>query len=96
MPARRVVILLAVLAVAAGPAHAAAARGALRVGAARVDVTGQPGPSQTGKYDHERLYVRAIVLDNGAARAALVSVESGQFGWSATLNAGAEELVCPV
>src|SRR6187549_2264026 len=50
----------------------------LRVGAAKVDVT----PSQNelpkngyGVLDH--LYARAIVVDNGAATAALVTVDAG-------------------
>jgi neutral ceramidase len=86
----------ALLALAVGVVSAAGADGGLRVGAARIDVTGPRGPSQTGKYDHEKVYVRAIVLDNGVARAALVSVESGQFDWTATLKGVATELDCPV
>jgi hypothetical protein len=39
----------------------------LRAGAAKVNMTIAPGRSQTGKYDHETLYVRAIALDNGNA-----------------------------
>ena len=70
------------------------AQAQLRVGAARVDVTGKSGPSQTGKYDHERVYVRAIVLDNGFARAALISSE-GDTGGQATIDAVARELDCP-
>ena len=58
-------------------------------------VTGKLGPSQTGKYDHEHVYVRAIVLDNGAARAALISVESGSGNADATLKAIGQELNCP-
>jgi neutral ceramidase len=75
---------------------AVGADGGVRVGAARIGVTGPLGPSQAGRYDHEKVYVRAIVLDNGAARAALVSVESGQFDWTSTLNGVAKELDCPV
>ena len=97
MQTRRASDLLAVLVFAAGAVNAAEALGGqLRVGAARVDVTGPLGPSQTGKYDHEKVYVRAIVIDNGAARAALVSVESGQFNWPATLQGVAAEVGCPV
>jgi hypothetical protein len=49
----------------------------LKVGAAKVDITpkDQPTPPATGKYDHERGYMRAIVLDNGVTRACLVSAE---------------------
>jgi hypothetical protein len=71
------------------------AQAQLRVGAAKVDVTGKLGPSQTGKYDHEHVYVRAIVLDNGFARAALISSE-GDTGGQATVDAVAKELDCPV
>ena len=85
--------VLVFLAFAAG---AAGAENGLRVGAAKVDVTGPLGPSQTGKYDHERVYVRAIVLDNGTARAALISTESGGGDMEATLKAVAAELNCPV
>ena len=71
------------------------AQAQLRVGAAKVDVTGKFGPSQSGKYDHERVYVRAIVLDNGFARAALISSE-GDTGGQPTVDAVAKELDCPV
>jgi hypothetical protein len=67
----------------------------LRVGAVKVDVTGKFGSSQTGKYDHERVYVRAIVLDNGSARAVLISFE-GDTGGQAAVEAVAKELDCPV
>ena len=70
------------------------AHGELRVGAAKVDVTGKIGPSQSGKYDHEHVYVRAIVLDNGSTRAALISVE-GDNGGQPTIDAVARELECP-
>src|SRR5579871_3748930 len=51
---------------------------ALRAGAAKVDVT--PAPSELPKtYDGilDHLYSRAIVVDNGSARAALISVDAG-------------------
>jgi neutral ceramidase len=75
---------------------AASAQSGLRAGAAKVDVTGPFGPSQSGKYNHERIYVRAIVLDNGAARAALISTESDSGNMAATLKAVAGELNCPI
>jgi Neutral/alkaline non-lysosomal ceramidase, N-terminal len=93
MQFKRFYVLLVLLAFAVS---AAGAERELRVGAAKVDVTGPFGPSQTGKYDHERVYVRAIVLDNGVARAALISVESGQFDWTATLKEVGAALNCPV
>jgi hypothetical protein len=71
------------------------AQAQLRVGAAKVDITGKFGPSQTGKYDHEHVYVRAIVLDNGVARAAMISVE-GDTGGQSAVEGVAKELDCPV
>jgi neutral ceramidase len=82
---------------------AAAARGqaALRVGAARVDITPPADPANppSGKYAHERLYVRAIVLDNGTARAALIGADQGGLPegvWKAASKQIAAELNCPV
>lgn len=54
--------------------------GPLRVGASRVEVTQLMPPQVTppsGNFEHEKLYVRAIVVDNGITRAALVSVDGG-------------------
>jgi hypothetical protein len=67
------------LATSIGLAAPAVAAPALRAGAARVDVTpaGDPAYPASGRYAHERLYARAIVLDNGATRAALVGLDLG-------------------
>ena len=49
--------------------------GALKVGAARVDITSMAYPDGNipeRSYAHEWLYVRAIVLDNGDAKAVLI------------------------
>jgi hypothetical protein len=74
MKTRAAVLLLLFL------ASAVTAEAALRVGAAKVDVTpGEPVAPATGKYDHERLYIRAIVLDNGTNRGALVSMDAGRL-----------------
>lgn len=94
MQIKRLACVLFAVAVMAGPGSAHAA---LRVGAARVDQTGAFGASQSGQYDHERVYARAIVLDNGTARAAIISYEGyGDFDTAATLKAVAELLNCPV
>jgi neutral ceramidase len=64
------------LASAAGSHAQAVAPGPLRVGAARVDITPAPGdlPKQyLGVLD--RVHARAIVIDNGATSAALVTVD---------------------
>ena len=64
----------------------AAQAGPLRAGAARVDITppadaalpmaGYGGRTQGFKGIHDRIYVRAIVLDDGATQAAVVEWES--------------------
>ena len=44
----------------------------------------------SGKYAHERLYIRAIVLDNGVTRAALIGADLGGLGeevWIGRLQA---------
>jgi neutral/alkaline ceramidase-like enzyme len=80
---------------------AAAERGSLRAGAARVDITPPVNPEYppSGKYEHEHLYVRAIVLDNGLTRAALLNADLGNMPEDVWANASkqiAEELKCPV
>lgn len=72
----------------------------LRVGAAKIDITpkDQPTAPATGKYDHERTFIRAIVLDNNTTRAALISIEGflDVPGWAESLRQIAAELQCPV
>jgi hypothetical protein len=80
----------------ASVAIAPANESTLRVGAAKVDVTNVSAlPPATTKYDHERANVRAIVLDNGAARAALISVPGSEFDWPSISKQVASELNCP-
>ncbi|MGA8101725.1 MAG: neutral/alkaline non-lysosomal ceramidase N-terminal domain-containing protein [Candidatus Acidiferrales bacterium] len=81
--------------------HAAFAQSNLRVGAARVDITPPSDPANppSGKYAHEKLYVRAIVLDNGSARAALIGADQGGLSeeiWQAASKQIAAELNCPI
>jgi hypothetical protein len=73
----------------------------LRAGAARVDIT--PAVDATnppaGKYAHEHLYVRAIVLDNGAARAVLIGADQAglpEIVWTTASKQIAKELDCPI
>src|SRR6266849_4736563 len=78
----------------------AAEHGGLRAGAARVDITPPVNPDYppSGKYAHERLYVRAIVLDNGTTRAALIGADQGGLPegvWKAASKQIAAELNCP-
>ena len=67
------------IAIAFGMSAAAYAQNApFRVGAAKVDVT--PAPAELPKnYDGilDHVYSRAIVIDNGSATAALISVDAG-------------------
>ncbi|HEV2401257.1 MAG TPA: hypothetical protein VGS27_30260 [Candidatus Sulfotelmatobacter sp.] len=77
------------------------AQGALRVGAARIDITPASDPANppSSKYEHEKLYVRAIVLDNGTTRAALIGADQGGLSdaiWNAASKQIASELQCPV
>ena len=73
----------------------------LRVGAARIDITPAADPANppSGKYAHEKLYLRAIVLDNGNARVALIGADQGMLMeniWAAASKRIAAELNCPV
>jgi hypothetical protein len=83
------------------PGAAAVQHGSLRAGAARVDITPPINPEYppSGKYAHEKLYIRVIVLDNGATRAALIGADQGGLGeeiWSVAAKQIAQELGCPV
>ena len=97
---RRFVRLALALYVALSLAKAASAE--LRAGASRVEITpplasGTEGP--TGKYDHEHLYVRAIVIDNGKTRAALIGADQSNMPegiWSEASKQIAKDLDCPV
>ncbi len=80
--------------------YGAAEQGSLKVGAAKVDITpaSEPGNPPSGKYAHEKLYARAIVIDNGTTRAALIGVDQGGLGetaYEAAVKQVAAELNCP-
>jgi hypothetical protein len=82
-------------------AHQVIAQGTLRVGAARVDITPPSDAANppSGKYAHEKLYARAIVLDTGATRAALIGVDLGGLSdaiWQTAAKQIATELKCPI
>ncbi len=52
--------------------------GALRVGAAKLDITAmayEDGKVPASKFDHERIYLRAVVLDNGQTQAVLTGAD---------------------
>ncbi len=46
-----------------------------------MDITpaADPASPPAGKYAHERLYVRAIVLDNGSVRAAVIGADQAML-----------------
>jgi hypothetical protein len=93
-------MLFLVVAVAARPATAAD-KGSLRAGAARVEITQlmKADLPATGKFDSEHLYVRAIVIDNGATRAAILDADLGHLLesiWDSVSKQIAAELNCPV
>jgi neutral ceramidase len=74
---------------------------ALQVGAARIDITPAADAAHppSGKYEHERLYVRAIVLENGTARAVLMGADQSglpEDAWIAGSKQIAAELDCPI
>jgi len=71
-------VLVMVLAVGVVAAAAQGTSGGVRAGAAKVDVTppeAQLPPNGFGVLDH--LYARAIVLESGETRAALITVDAG-------------------
>ena len=101
LPIRSRTSLFAAFFICSSGFGAVAERGHLRAGAARVDITPPVNPEYppSGKYEHEHLYVRAIVLDNGLSRAALLNADFGNMPEDVWANASkqlAEELRCPV
>jgi neutral ceramidase len=82
-------------------AQTAAPQGTLRAGAAKVDITPPLQPMSNGWPEtlRDHLYVRAIVLDNGTARAALINADQGGLSdaiWNDASKRIAAELQCPV
>lgn len=79
----------------------AADHGLLRAGAARVDITPPVNPlyPPSGRYAHEKLYIRAIILDNGVTRAALIGADQSGLSeevWQIASKQIAVELNCPI
>ena len=74
----------------------------LRAGSAKADITpalapGAQGP--TGKYENEHIYARAIVLDNGTVRAALIGLDQSNVPeetWKDASARIAKDLDCPI
>ncbi len=87
--------LLAAFCLGTGPLGAQS--GSLRAGAARVEITKftpPPATPPTGKYEHEKLYLRAIVIDDGVTRAAFINAD-GSAPASVAPKVAAE-LNCPL
>jgi len=100
-PWARYCACLIALSISATLGARAADSAAFRVGAARVEITPKADPANppSGKYAHEHLFLRAIVLDNGATRAALIGADQSmlfEHVWEAASKQVAGELNCPV
>ena len=96
----------ALLAVSAIPVHAqapepsaATASGAMRAGAARVDITPAPDALPQNYIGiNDRVFARAIVVANGATKAAMVTVDIGGMSdeiWTAVKTRAERELNIP-
>jgi len=71
-------LILSAVATALVAVPAITAAGELRAGAAKLDITALAYPEgkiPAAKYDNDRLYLRAIVLDNGETRAVLIGAD---------------------
>jgi neutral ceramidase len=79
MKKSQIIILAILIAMLPCGAFAQAPASSFRVGAAKVDITPTQLPKTSeGILDH--IYARAIVIDNGATSAALVSADTGMLG----------------
>lgn len=83
------------------PAQTGTQMGALRAGAAKIDITPRLQPMSNGWPEtlRDHLYIRAIVLDNGSTRAALINADQGGLSsaiWDDASKRIAAELQCPV
>ena len=91
--------VLVLLSVLSTPVVAQAAQGELRTGAARVDITPDVNNLPKGfEGINDRIYVRAVVLDNGESRAALVTVDAGAIStkvWSQVSDLAFSQLHIP-
>ena len=88
------ILLIAALALFATPTQAA-----LQAGAARVDITPDEKKLPQGMEGiNDRIFVRAIVVDDGRTRAGLVTVDAGAIPtevWSQVSEQAAKELKIP-
>jgi neutral ceramidase len=94
------IFLLLVLPVAC-VAQTSANSAGLRAGAAKVDITPPLQPMSNGWPEslRDHLYVRAIVVDDGSSRAALINADQGGLSdaiWNDASKRIAAELQCPI
>lgn len=78
-----------------------AMEGGLQAGAARVDITPPADPAYPaiGGFEQEKLYLRAIVVDNGDTKAVLIGADLGGINedvWAEASQRIADELAIPV
>ena len=98
------VVLAMILLAAVVPRQAAGQRAervpSLRAGAAKVDITPSQGElPKNSRGILDRLYARAIVLENGASTAALITIDAGAVPdavWQAVTRQIEKELKIPV
>ena len=92
-------ILLAAVVPRLGAAQGAASVPSLRAGAAKVDITPSPGElPKNSRGVLDRLYARAIVLENGVSTAALITIDAGAVPdalWQAVTGQIERELKIP-
>jgi len=102
MECRSLVVLTILLAavVPCPAAQRAESVPSLRVGAAKVDITPSPGERPKNSQGIlDRLYARAIVLENGVSIAALITIDAGAVPealWQAVTGQVEQELKIPV
>lgn len=95
-------VMLLIAAIATGLVPGAESRAdELMVGASRIDISGPDYANRPDipEYDHERLYLRAIVIDNGETRAALIGADLGGIQedvWQDTAELLSNEFDIPV
>ena len=100
---RRSLVVLTILLAAVVPrqtaGQGAASVPSLRAGAARVDITPSPGElPKNSRGVLDRLYARAIVLENGVSTAALITIDAGAVPdalWQAVTGQVEKELKIP-
>lgn len=98
----KIITLLVISFVVLGlPTAAFAESNQIQAAAVKIDITPPPSSKYPplNEYEHEKLYLRAIVLDNGNTRAALISADLGGISeavWKQTSEKIATKLGTPI